>query len=305
LKPLISVVIVNFNSGAALESALAALPDGLTGLQWEAIVLDNASIDGSERAAEQRDRIRLVRHPTNVGFAAGMNAGIAATSGPLVLIMNPDCLLQPGTGRALVQELQTHTRYAIIAPRILDPGGTLQENARGDPNMLTGLFGRTTIGSRLFPGLAPSQRNLRSTSLTKTSESSHAVDWVSGACMLARREALKSVGGFDQGYFLYWEDADLCRRLRNAGWEIRYMPEPTVVHDVGQSSQSARTLANREFHRSAYRYFATHVVPQKWHPARPLGWAILRLRCLYLELLIHSKSLNSHRAPLGPPGGHE
>jgi GT2 family glycosyltransferase len=305
VKPLISVVIVNFNSGSALESALAALPEGLAGIEWDGLVVDNASTDGSERAAEQQDRITLVRHLMNVGFAAGMNAGIADTSGPLVLVMNPDCVLQPGTGKALVQELQTHTRYAIIAPRILDPGGTLQENARGDPNMLTGLFGRTTIGARFFPRLRATRRNLLSASLTKMPGTSHAVDWVSGACMLARREALKSVGGFDEGYFLYWEDADLCRRLRNAGWEIRYMPAPTVVHDVGQSSQSARTLANREFHRSAYRYFATHVVPQKWHPARPLGWAILRLRCLYLELLIHSKSLDSYRAPLGPPGGHE
>jgi hypothetical protein len=278
VKPLISVVIVNFNSGSALESALAALPEGLAGIEWDGLVVDNASTDGSERAAEQQDRIKLVRHLMNVGFAAGMNAGIADTSGPLVLVMNPDCVLQPGTGKALVQELQTHTRYAIIAPRILDPGGTLQENARGDPNMLTGLFGRTTIGARFLPRLRATRRNLLSASLTKMPGTSHAVDWVSGACMLARREALKSVGGFDEGYFLYWEDADLCRRLRNAGWEIRYMPGPTVVHQVGRSSQSARSLANREFHRSAYRYFATHIVPQKWHPARLIGWVTLMLR---------------------------
>ncbi len=283
MRPLISVVIVNFNSGTALESTLAALPEGLAGIEWDGIVLDNASSDGSERAAEQQERVRVVRQPANVGFAAGMNAGIAATSGPFVLALNPDCRLQPGAARALVHEIQTHPRCAAIAPRILDPGGTLQENARGDPDMLTGLFGRTTIGSRRFPGLAPARRNLLSASLAKTTESSHIVDWVSGACMLARREALDRVGGFDEGYFLFWEDADLCRRLRNAGWEIRYMPAPTVVHDVGQSSRSARTLANREFHRSAYRYFATHVVPRKWHPARPLGWAILRLRSLYLE----------------------
>ena len=177
-----------------------------------------------------------------------------------------------------MEEGRKHQKCAVIGPRILDPAGTLQESARGDPDMLTGLFGRTTIGSRLFPRLTPARRNLLSASLAKTTESSHPVDWVSGACMLARRDALVGVRGFDEGYFLYWEDADLCRRLRNTGWEIRYMPEATAVHDVGQSSQAAPSLANREFHRSAYRYFATHVFPQKWHPARLLAWAILRLR---------------------------
>jgi hypothetical protein len=96
--------------------------------------------------------------------------------------------------------------------------------------------------------------------------------------MLARRDALTNVKGFDEGYFLYWEDADICRRLRNAGWEIRYHPAAVAVHEVGRSSQHVSALANREFHRSAYRYFATHVAPQWWHPGRALGWIILMLR---------------------------
>ena len=165
-----------------------------------------------------------------------------------------------------------------MGPTILDPAGTLQESARGDPNMLTGLFGRTSFLSRVFPWLAPVQRNLMSAALATSKDPSHRVDWVSGACMLARRDALARVGGFDEGYFLYWEDADLCRRLRNAGWETRYMTGATAVHEVGQSSRNASSLAAREFHRSAYRYFATHVVPQWWHPGRAVGWVILRLR---------------------------
>ena len=96
--------------------------------------------------------------------------------------------------------------------------------------------------------------------------------------MLIRRDALAGIGGFDEGYFLFWEDADLCRRLRKAGWDTRYLKAAVATHDVGQSSRNARGLANREFHRGAYRYFSTHVVPQWWHPLRLVGWMMLALR---------------------------
>lgn len=287
MNPLVSVVIVNFNSGPALRSALAGLSEGLLEVEWEAVVVDNASTDHSERATEGVDRVRLVKSAANTGFASGVNVGIGTSSGPFVLVLNPDCRLQPGAGPLLLEEMQKYEACAVIGPGILDPDGRLQESARGDPNFLTGLFGRTTIGSRLFPRLSTTRRNLLSASLVKLPDTSHAVDWVSGACMLARRDPLAGVGGFDEGYFLYWEDADLCRRLRNTGWEIRYMPGATAVHDVGQSSRAARSLANREFHRSAYRYFATHVVPQKWNPARLFGWAILRLRSKLLNDRMH------------------
>jgi GT2 family glycosyltransferase len=279
VTPQISVVIVNYNSGAALASTLESLSPGLAGLKWDAVVVDNASTDHSERAAKGGRSIRLIRHHSNVGFGAGVNIGTAATSAPFVLALNPDCRLHPGMGLLLLNELQSHAKCAVMGPAILDPSGTLQESARGDPDMLTGLFGRTSFLSRLFPNSRLARRNLRSSALSSDMGSSQPVDWVSGACMLVRREALAGVGGFDQGYFLYWEDADLCRRLRNAGWEIRYLKASTAIHDVGQSSRNARALANREFHRSAYRYFSTYVVPQRWHPARIAGWIMLQLRC--------------------------
>jgi hypothetical protein len=284
LTPRISVVIVNYNSGTALTSTLASLPAGLAGLEWDAVVVDNASADHSERAAQGDERTRLVRHPSNVGFAAGVNLGTAATLAPFVLVLNPDCRLEPGTGRVLLDELQRHPSCAVMGPAILNPSGTLQESARGDPDMLTGAFGRTSFLSRVLPDSRLARRNLRSNALAGSASSSQPVDWVSGACMLVRRDALASVGGFDEGYFLYWEDADLCRRLRTAGWETRYMPGATAVHDVGQSSRNARGLANREFHRSAYRYFATHVIPQRWHPGRPIGWLVLMLRSRFKSL---------------------
>lgn len=282
----VAVVIVNFNAGPLLATTLASLAGGLRGVDWEAVVVDNHSSDLSERATEAADpRVRLLRQSANVGFARGVNAGIAATSAPLVLILNPDCRLTADAVTRLSTELAQHEKCAIIGPRILDPAGTLQESARGDPTLLTGLFGRTTVLSRLFPSLPVVRRNLAAEAALQSGQSSEVVDWVSGACMLARREALSSVGGFDEGYFLYWEDADLCRRLRRSGWHVRYMPGAGVIHDVGQSSRTERARANREFHRSAYRYYITHVVPHRWHPGRPLAWLILGARALIFRSL--------------------
>lgn len=277
----VSVVIVNYNAGRALAAALESLPAGLDGLTWECVVVDNDSRDGSEQAAHGGDeRVRLLRYGSNAGFATGVNAGVAATTAPLILVLNPDCVIERGAIRRLRDALCGEPRCGVVGPRILDPDGTLQESARGDPRMLTGIFGRTGLLSRLFPGLSVVRKNLVSADAVRAGVVSVPVDWVSGACMLARRDAMHAVGGFDERYFLYWEDADLCRRLRHAGWHTRYVPGAIVRHQVGQSSRSAPGLANREFHRSAYRYYVTHVAPSPWHPSRAVAWALLSARSL-------------------------
>ena len=218
----VAAVIVNFNSGGALASTLDTLEAGFAELDWETVVVDNASSDGSERTALNRENVRLLRGQRNVGFAAGVNAGIAATSAPFVLILNPDCRLTPGCVRGLLEVLQTHPTCAVIGPKILNLDGTLQESARGDPNMLTGLFGRTTHPVALVSELVDRPQKSCVGCRVIMQMPSRRVDWVSGACMLARRDALADVNGFDADYFLYWEDADICRRLRNAGWDTRY-----------------------------------------------------------------------------------
>jgi GT2 family glycosyltransferase len=173
-------------------------------------------------------------------------------------MMNPDCHLMPGAMATLIATFKRHPECAIVGPRILNPDGSVQGSARGDPDMLTGLFGRTTFLRKVFPELAVSRRNV----IPDTgSGDSFAVDWLSGACMLARRDALEKVGGFDERYFLYWEDADLCRRLRAAGYEVRYEPAATAVHRVAHSSRRTRAVAIRAFHDSAYLYYSTHVAP--------------------------------------------
>ena len=282
MTPELAVVIVNYNAGAELRLALQSVAEEMTGRAWEAVVVDNASKDGSaDIAAEFAPHARIVRNTTNVGFGRGINQGMSASSAPLVLIMNPDCRLERGAVATMRAELESHGPCAIVGPRVLDPDGSVQGSARGDPDMLTGLFGRTGPLRGLLPSSAAARRNVVTGA---SSRDSTVVDWVSGACMLVRRAAFDEVGGFDPRYFLYWEDADLCRRLRAQGHQVRYAPAAAAVHKVGQSSRTARAASIKAFHKSAYLYYTTHVAPSAFSPKRPLARLLLGIRC-WLRLL--------------------
>jgi hypothetical protein len=260
--PEISAVLVNYNAGPELRRALQSIASELAGRSWEAFVIDNASIDGSGAiAGEFSPQARVINNLENVGFARGVNQGLRLASAPVVLIMNPDCRLETGALAAMRAALESDVRCAIVGPRILNPDGSLQGSARGDPDMFTGLFGRTTFLRRLMPDLSVSKRNVVPDEHILGRGKTVRVDWLSGACMLARRSALQEVGGFDERYFLYWEDADLCRRLRQLGYHVRYVSGATAVHRVAHSSRRARAAAIRAFHESAYLYYATHVAP--------------------------------------------
>jgi N-acetylglucosaminyl-diphospho-decaprenol L-rhamnosyltransferase len=275
--PACTIVIVNYNAGEHLACCLASLAPALADWNWHAIVVDNASQDGSERhALAAGDRVRLLPSDTNVGFGAAVNHGVADTHDPLILLLNPDAELAPGVVTALARELDRFPECAIIGPGILNEDGTVQGSARGDPTLLTGLFGRTTRLTRLFPTSAVARRNIISPADVPAGQQSVEVDWVSGACMLLRRDAFDEAGGFDTGFFLYWEDADLCRRLRNRGRTIRYFPAAHVRHAVGVSSKTARPASIRAFLASALRYYTKHVArnaPERW-----LAAALLRTR---------------------------
>ncbi len=213
--PHLSALIVNFNTATHLASCLRSIAEGAGTMSWEAFVVDNASADGSEAAASQfGERVQLLRNDRNVGFAAAANQAIRASKGSLLLVINPDCVLKAGALRALAGELDRHPDTALVGPCLLDPDGHVQGSARGDPTALTGLFGRSTWLSTRWPDSPMARRNVRVRETLPPGASSLTVDWVSGACMMARRVPVEEVGGFDERYFLYWEDADLCRRLR-------------------------------------------------------------------------------------------
>jgi N-acetylglucosaminyl-diphospho-decaprenol L-rhamnosyltransferase len=270
-----TIVIVTYNSSESLGPCLASIARFAPAAR--VVVVDNASNDDPGPAvALHASQVTLVRSATNRGFGGGVNLGLRQAAGEFVLLLNPDCVLHEGAAERMQGELREHPECALVGPQILNPDGSLQGSARGDPSFATGLFGRTTLLTRLFPNARWSRQNIKIDQSRIARGESFAVDWVSGACMMARRTALEAVGGFDERYFLYWEDADLCRRLRNTGQTVRYVPAAKVMHVGARSSDSNRALATRAFHDSAYTYYATHVATTRvgaW-----MAWGILKVR---------------------------
>jgi GT2 family glycosyltransferase len=274
----VTVIVVNYNTGGlarrCIERAAADLGDG----DWDAIVVDNASSDGGAARLQGLPRTRVIVNEQNVGFGAAINQAAGLTEARLLWLLNPDCDVVPGAFAALRETLERDPACAIAAPRLLNADGSVQASARGEPTAWTGLFGRHSLLARFFPASGIARRNLPAQDLVDAGVDSATVDWVMGAAMLVRRAAFDQVGGFDERYFLYWEDADLCRRLRARGLSARYVPRAIVRHPGGASAKSASAFATKAFHESAYRYYATHVVPSRWHPARWLARVALPLR---------------------------
>jgi len=277
-RPAVAVIVVNFNTSALVPRCVDTAAADLGSREWHAIVVDNASTDGAVAALELLPRTTIVVNPRNAGFGSAVNQAVARSDAPLLWLLNPDCQVHAGAFEALHATLEAHADCAIAAPQLLNADGSVQASARGNPTAWTGLFGRHSLLSRIFPSAAVARRNLPARDLVESGVESAPVDWVMGAAMLIRREMFDAVGGFDEDYFLYWEDADLCRRLWQRGCSTRYVPRARVTHAGGASAKSDSPLAIRAFHRSAYRYYASHVVPSPWNPMRWMARAALAAR---------------------------
>ncbi len=270
----ISALIVNYHSYHELARCLEALRAQSPVPVNEIIVVDHET--SPNRAGEIRSAFPdalVVGLPGNAGFAAGVNRAATQAHGEYLLLVNPDTMCEPSLAAVLTDWLDAHPSVAVVGPRIVNEDGTLQASARRFPDATTGAAGRTTFLTRLFPRNPLTRRNLGYSFAARP----QTVDWVSGACAMVRASAFREVGGMDAGFFLYWEDADLCRRLRNARWETMYVPGVTAVHAGGRASRHARLQALVAFHRSAYRYYRKHG-GRAAALAAPLVWSGLWIR---------------------------
>ncbi|MGB3634028.1 MAG: glycosyltransferase family 2 protein [Rubrobacteraceae bacterium] len=244
-----SAVIVTYDSWAYAVRCIESLyRTGYT--DFEVVVIDN----GREEPPELSKSVRVIRNAENVGFARACNQGISASHGDCVILINPDTLVEPNFFTVLEKFFRENLRAGIAGPRVVDSFGNLQLSARREVSFLSGLLGRTSFLTRIFlnsvavKSMFPAMSELSGP--TK-------VDWVSGACMAVRRTALDRIGGLDERFFMYFEDADLCRRSREAGQPVYYLPRMEVLHLTGASSRS-RVSATWRLHKSAFLYHRKH-----------------------------------------------
>ena len=239
--PDVSVSLVNTNSRELLLACL----DSLQGTGVEIVVLDNASEDGSAAAVrEQFPGVRVIEQQHRAGFGANHNTVIRATTGRYVFILNEDTTSEDWGFARMVAHLDATPRVAALAPRLVYPDGRLQDSAWRFPSPSTAALGLFTLG----------RAGVKQSGGTETRE----VDWAMAAALLVRREALDEVGLFDEEFFIYSEETDLLRRLRDAGWRTQYFPRVTVVHHESQFSAGIPERRINEMWRGRHRYWEKH-----------------------------------------------
>ncbi len=270
----LTVVIVNYNAGEFLNRCLSSVTAAGGDIAVDVVVVDNASRDGSVvAAARAHPGIRLIENSDNRGFAAAANQGISATDAPFVFLLNPDAEITGGTLAALVKVARERSRAGAVGCLVRNPDGTIQPSARRVPRLFEAL-----MHAFLGPSL-PGNRWSRSYTMAGWDRSTEReVEWISGSAMLLRRQALDDVGAFDEGYFMYVEDVDLCTRLRSAGWKVLFSPEVEAVHAMGVSSRGQSRRMAFAHSASIYRYFEKHRAQGARALLKPFVRAALWLR---------------------------
>ncbi len=255
VQPLVSVIIVNWNARAYLEQCLESLSESACCHPMEVIVVDNASSDGSTEAVVRRfPYVHLLRNSENVGFARGNNLGIAASTGRYLCLVNSDVRLLPGCIDRLIEYCENHPEVGMVGPKAFNADGTVQRTCRGTPG-LWNMLCRALALDRLFPSCTVftgyqlrhwDQGCLRP------------VDILGGWFWLVRRQAVKQVGLLDEDFFMYAEDMDWCKRFRQQGWQLVFVPSAQAIHYGGGSSSNAPIRFQIELYRGDLQYWVKH-----------------------------------------------
>lgn len=267
----LTITIASWNTREALRACLDSIRASASEVNLEVIVFDNASHDDSpDMVREEFPEATLMQSPTNLGFGAAHNRAMAQGKGRYLMPFNSDAVASPGVFRALIDFCDRHPNAGIVGPKILNPDGSLQYSCRRFPTIEAALFRNTLLG-RVFPKNKYAREYLMQ---DWPHEQPRQVDWLSGAAMMLRRETFEQTGGFDEQFFMYCEDVDLCLRAHNAGWEVWYIPMGSVTHKVGASTSQIADRMIRVFHHSMWLFYKKHYiakVPLLLRPLVPFG----------------------------------
>ncbi len=266
MKRRLAIVVVAHNASADLAVALASLTDHPPATPHTIVVVDNDSTDGAPAMVRERfPRVLLFEAASNLGFAAATNLGIRATSGDLVLLLNPDTIVAPGAIDRLVARLDA-TGADAIGPRLVDGAGQAELSFGSLPTPIREAARKALL--RLdAAGFAFARRRVE-----RSTRREREVEWVTGACLLVRRKAAEAVGLLDERFFLYLEDVDFCAALRARGGRIVFSPAAEIVHVRGRSGLTSGGAAERAWHASHLAYYRKRL--PGWAPwlERYLRW---------------------------------
>ena len=234
--------------GDCLESVYRTIEK----IQFEVILVDNSSNDnGLKSILKSYTKTQLINNPKNVGFAQANNQGAKIASGDFLLFINPDTIMTEGAVESMLDYIQSDSSIGILAPKVLNPDQTIQYSCRKFPTLWSGLFNRYSLMTRLFPNNRYSKDYLM---VDYDHNSICSVDWVSGCCMMMSESTLKKTGGFDENYFLFIEDVDLCQVIKKQGLRVVYFPNAKIFHKISSSNTRSTSRAIIKRHQGMIYY---------------------------------------------------
>jgi hypothetical protein len=253
----LSICILTLNARQYLKDCLVSIAKYPPNLDYEIIVVDNASTDGTATMLEQEyPQVKLIRNKSNLGFTKPVNQALCVASGAYLLLLNPDTLLIEDTLTPIVNYMKGNPQVGIAIPKVLNGDGSFQKQCRRGEARPAEVFGYFFKLGSLFP----KNRGLNGYLQSWLPEDEIAeVKAVSGSCMFIRRETWQQVGEFDERFFAYQEDSDYCLRARQLGWKVVYAPLATIIHFGGQGGSKARPFNSiYQWHHSYYQYYRKH-----------------------------------------------
>ena len=274
--PELSICILSWNTEAFTRDCLASLFADPRSSGWQVIVVDNDSADCSATmVAEQYPDAELIRSPKNLGFAGGNNLALTHARGRFLLLLNSDTRVPTGALGHLLDHLEQHPQVGAAGPRLVDAAGQLELSCGRPPGLTPEIFHKLLL-HRVFPFFRFGCWHHRET---------RDVGWVTGACLMIRRQALDAAGSLDDGIFMCFEDLEWCMRLRAVGWRIEYVPDTQVVHLEGQSISQRLGEMLIVSQQSLYYLFQKHFSRSHLHALRLLTTVEMVLRTVLWSAL--------------------
>ncbi|HWR73339.1 MAG TPA: glycosyltransferase family 2 protein [Nitrospirota bacterium] len=247
----LSFIIINWNTRQMLLDCIASIEQHASNLRHEIIVIDNASTDKSvEAVCHSYPRVEVIQNSHNLGFAKANNLGIKRMKGTYAVLLNSDTLVMAGAVEKLLAFMNTTPRAGICGPQLLNADGSYQKSYDRFPTLVSEFTSKSFLRS-FFPGV------YRKQFLTEPAPSvdPSPVDFIIGACMVVRKEAIEAAGMLDEDYFFFYEEIDWCYRMKRAGWEVYHVPDARIVHFGGGSTRGLNLRARAESWRSRYLFF--------------------------------------------------